>query len=358
MDYKFLRVSKSATNEVLEILIHNIIGTPGVSMLYKHMNVRDKIGKIWNPYFINLMKGTKLIGTCCFCRRMTANAGREIHSFYVRYFSFKQGYRKNRNTERSISGTSLLKEEVKSVLAGKVLGVNPSERFYHYAYVDPRNTRSARLCKEFGFEPVRNYTTIIFNRIAPKDDSRIKIVEASPSDEVMVRKLLSDFYKNYTMFSFDNLFHDHKYYVIKNRDNKIVAGVQVNPDQWKILSLPGISGKLILNTFTHIPVLNRLFNKNYRFLTLEGIYYTAGYEHYLEILFESLLAKYKLNSAIIVVDSETQLYKTLKSLNLGLVDKLNKEVNGNVICKFINFTNEEKQSFKTHPAYVSGIDVT
>lgn len=357
-ELKLLKVERSPSEEILNILTNNIIGTPGHGMLYQHMGVHDKIHKISAPYYVNLSKANKVIGTCCFCSRVTANAGDAIRSFYVRYFSFRNSYRRRSVISRQSAGSSLIREEVKSVLNGQSLDVKPHDKFFHYAYVDPRNLRSVMLCDQFGFETVREYTTVIFNRIRPTEDVEKKIAAVPASEVNEIKELLSGFYRDYNMFSFDNLFNGARYYIIRSPEGKIVAGAQANPDRWRISSLPGFSGKIILNTFSHLPFLNRLFNKNYRFLTLEGIYCAAGYEHYLESLFESLLARYKLNSAIAVVDAGTPLYKTLRSLKLGWVDKLNKEVRGNVICKFINFPVAEKDSFKKHPAYISGIDVT
>lgn len=357
-ELKLLKVERSPSEEILNMLTNNIIGTPGHGMLYQHMGVHDKIHKIAAPYYVNLSKGNKVIGTCCFCSRVTANAGEAIRSFYVRYFSFRNSYRRKNINPRQSAGSSVVREEVKSVLNGQCLDVKPQEKFFHYAYVDPRNLRSVMLCDQFGFETVREYTTVIFNRINPVENLEKKVVEVPASEITGIKQLLSGFYHDFNMFSFDNLFNGAQYYVIRSHEGKIVAGAQVNPDRWRISSLPGFSGKIILNTFSQLPYLNRLFNKDYRFLTLEGIYCAAGYEHYLESLFESLLARYKLNSAIAVVDADTPLYKILRSLKLGWVDKLNKEVRGNVICKFINFSAAEKALFKKHPAYISGIDVT
>lgn len=357
-DLKFLKVERSPTPEILNILTNNIIGTPGHGMLYQHLGVHDKIHKISVPYYVNLVKGNKVIGTCCFCSRATANSGEAMRSFYVRYFSFKDSYRRKNIVNKPHATGSKLREEIKSVLNGHCLDVKPKDKFFHYAYVDPRNLRSVMLCDQFGFERVREYTTIIFNRMNPAEAVDKKVIEASAAEVGELKQLLAGHYKGFNMFSFENLFRGAKYYVIRGPHGQIVAGAQANPDRWKIYSLPGLSGKLILNTFSRVPYLNRLFNKDYRFLTLEGIYYAPGYEHYLESLFGSLLARYNLNSAITVVDPDTHLYKTLRSLKLGWVDRLNKEVRGNVICKFVNFSAAEKDLFRKHPAYVSGIDVT
>lgn len=181
------------------------------------------------------------------------------------------------------------------------------------------------------------------------------IVEA-PSEEA-VKELIKTFYQDFTTLSFENL-TGRKYYFIKNENDQVVAGVQVNPDQWKIHSLPGFKNKIMLHVFTHIPVLNRLLNKKFRFITFEGIYFVPGGEKHLEHLFESLLVKYHVNSAICLVDPESNLYTSLKSLRLGLVNTLNKEVRGNVICRFVNFSQQDKANFKSKPVYISGIDAT
>ncbi len=356
MNFKFFKIINSPTNELLEILNNNIIGTPRYGMLYQHLGVHNKIDKIADPYYINLVRNNKIIGTCCFCSRTTSNSGKNLSSFYIRYFSFKDLYRRKYISEKIVSGNSIIRKEIKSVLSGQGLGKDINEKFFFYAYVDPRNVRSLLLCNEFGFETVRQYTSIIFNRINPKENKDVLLVSLEQEDKV--KEILADFYKEFNMFSFENLFNGRQYYTIKDKLGKVVVGVQVNPDLWKIHSLHGLSGKIILNTFSRIPYLDRLFNKNYRFIALEGIYYVKGFESSLEILFESLLAKYKVNSAIICLDADTALYKTLKLLNLGMVDKLSKEVKGNVICKFINFEQQDEVFFKSNPAYISGIDVT
>jgi hypothetical protein len=356
MNFRFLKVIRKPTKELLEILADNTIGTPGHSMLYQHQGVYNKIDKIADPYYINLIKKDKIIGTCCFCNRNTYKADSVFSSFYIRYFSFKDVFRRKYISTKTGSGNSGIREELKAVLKGNGLGKEETDKFFFYAYVDPRNIRSLLLCMEFGFETVRHYTSIVFNRINPKENKEVHLV--SSEEEREIKTLLANFYKNFTMFSFENLFNRRNYYILKDKSGKIAAGVQVNSDQWKIHSLPGLSGKIILTSFSRIPYLNRLFNKNYCFLALDGIYYSPGNEHYLEPLFESLLATYKVNAAVICLDAESPFYKVVKSLKLGMVDKLNKEVKGNIICKFVNFDEKDKIIFKSNPAYISGIDVT
>jgi hypothetical protein len=327
-------------------------------MLYQHQTVAEKIHRIANPYFVNFVRGGKTYGTFCLCKRVVSYGSQKIKAFYVRYFSFKDVYRKAPVDKKGVTGGGMkgeLKNAVVSVYDGDGLDVTRDEKFFHYAYVDPRNVRSVRLCKQWGFEQVRQYTSIVFNRLSPKESPEYKIIETVSHDDE-VQALLSDFYKGYNTFSDENLL-GRKYYLIRNKEGRVIAGVQANPDHWKIKSLPGLTGKLI-GYFTYIPILNRLFSKDFRFLTLEAVYCAPEFETVLEKLFEGLLAKFGLNSAVILVDADSKLYATLRSLYLGWVDKLNKESRGHVYCRFTNFSEGEKYLFKISPVYISGIDAT
>lgn len=357
MSFAFLKILKSPNEGVLELLEQNLIGTPGKGMVYQHLGVHSKIRHIVDPYYICLLKQNSIIGTCCFCRRSTTNSGRQIHSYYVRYLSFKSVFRIKQAPERKASRNSRIREEIKALMEGRGLSVKADEEFFLYAYVDPRNIRSAKLCRQFGFEAVRQYSTVIFNRINPKGNGA-RVEEITRDQQGQVRDLLMDFYKGFNMFSFDNLLNEGKYYVIRDQNGKILAGAQVSPEHWKILSMPGLAGNVLLHTFSYLPGLNRLINKDYHFLVVDGVYYANGLEKTLEILLETLLSMFRVNSAITLADVNSDLYKALKSLDLGLVDMLSQEVRGDVICKFSNVDDEERALFRTRPAYISGVDVT
>lgn len=354
MKFRYLTVSQSPSKDLLQLLTTNIIGTPWQSMLYQHLQVQEKVSKIKSPYFISLERAGHIAGTCCFCKRLTFTSGNEFTSFYVRYFSFKDIFRRKSFSMRSGNRISALRAEVNSLLQGEGLTIKPGEKFFHYAYVDTRNERSAVLCKEFGFEPVRQYTTVVFSRLFPKKNDSHKIVEVEAET---VMPLLKEFYQEFTMVSFENL-SGRKYYFIENDKGERVAGVQVNPDQWKIHSLPGFFMNTMLLIFSAIPILNRLLNNQFRFLTFENFYWQPGQEKHLEMLMEQLLARYQVYSGLCVVDRQSKLYGMLKSLRLGLMNRLNQEVTGDVICRFENFGDAEITDFKNKPAFISGIDVT
>lgn len=357
MSLNFLKIFSTADAEIIGLLNRNIIGTPGQSMLYQHMGVENKIHQIEKPYFTCLVRHNRILGVICFCCRTTVNAGRNTHAYYARYFSFREIFRRKSFRGRPLLRQSNLRVEINLVLGGYGLDIPANGKFFHYAYVDPRNVRSRALCNEFGFEKVREYATIIFTRINPKQGDLV-VTAATREEEPHMKELVGTFYKDYTMFSYENLFRGRKYYVLRDGSGKILAGAQVHPDEWRIHSLPGVLGKLMLNIFSWLPFVGKIFGRKFQFITLDGLYYASGHEKTLEPFIENLLARYGAHSAIVVVDADTRVYRDLKTLDLGLIDKLSEEVRGNVICRFSTFGSEEKSSFRSKPAYISGIDVT
>lgn len=357
MAYRFFSIFNQPFPELLQLLRNNVIGTPGQSMLYQHLEVDKKARYIPDPYFVNLKKGNTILGTCCFCSRDTINAGRISNSYYLRYFTFKASYRSSHKIDsKKRADGGLLRKEVRRLLDGEGLGSRSVNNFFHYAYVDPRNSRSLALCNEFGFKPVRTFSTVIFNRLFPKSFAEVEILEAK--DIPLMQKNLQEFYKTYTMLSFENLFNRGSYLVIRDKGKNIVAGLQVNPDSWNVREMPGISGKIILNLFSVVPLLNRLINKKYKFITVEGVFVLPGFEKELEKILETALAIFECNSAMLWLDKHSDLYDMVQKLDLGLVDTLNKEVVANVICKFVNMSKEEQDTFVNNPAYISGTDLT
>ncbi len=354
--FRYLTIHPSPSAQVRHILAHNVIGTPGLSMCYQHTQVARKIEGIADPYFISLKRGDQTVGTCCFCFRSVSTAGNWIPAFYIRYFAFLDQFKRRPREQRVGQRTSALRQEIAMLLETDTWA-RSSGGYFHYAYVDPRNVRSVRLCYAFGFEQVRRYSTFIFTRFTLRSDIRPESLHGHDALADMKQRLAC-FYADYTMFSTENLFRDGQYFVLRNSKGEVVAGVQATPDCWQVRSLPGRYGKFLLSVVSHLPLLNRVMGHRYTFLALEGIYHADGCEADLQRLIEALLAKYRVHSAITVADKDSALSRTLKTLDLGVVQKIMKNAGGDVICKFVNVPEEITASIRTRPAYISATDVT
>jgi len=100
-----------------------------------------------------------------------------------------------------------------------------------------------------------------------------------------------------------------------------------------------------------IPILRKLFSPDYRFVFLEYAFCKPGYEKHLATLFESVLAFYKRNSAILCIDPSAQLYRQIHQIPLGLSHRIMGEKEIEIVIK-----SSDAQLPKS-PFYVSGPDV-
>ncbi len=344
------------STQLLKLLKDNVIGTPGKSMLYQHQLVEEKLKHIPKPHFINLYIRKKLIGTSCFCEREVIDAGNQVKGYYVRYFSFLKGFRSkgNRVNNTGSKGGKIRKELKKILNESETFLSNPSD--YFYAYVAPDNIRSKMLCEEFGFKKVREFSTLLFSRFFPKIDSRFSKLPKERKEEV--RSLLKEYYGQHTMLSFENYYYNDNYFILENDTGEVLAGVQANPEHWKVLEMPGITGWLAMNLLPFLPLMGRLFNKDYRFLSLEAIYLRKGHEMELQNLISSVLKHFGLYTGMIWADNQSDLYNSFKKNSPGLLQKLNKEITADVIVKTPESEINPTSKFVRNPAYISSFDLT
>lgn len=357
MHRNLLNISSHCEKDVLDLLEKNLIGTPKQSMLYQHLGVKEKIMHLSETRFINLRTRNSLVGTCCFCKKTISLHDTNIVGFYVRFFSFKSAYQSMvHNTAFSKRDSGLIRQEIKELLSSPMFMSKPEHKSFIYAYVDPRNKRSKRLCDEFGFKEVRSFKNITFSRLFPKDHPGVEQINERDKPWVLNRLLCQ--YEKYNMFSQENVFYEDNYWVIRNRKGEIVHGVQVHKETWQIQDIPGLSGKLILHVLSKLPVLNRLFKKRFEFLAIEAVIVSPNHEQLLSVLVESLLKKFDVYKALFFVDVASPIHSTLLKMNLGILNRLSKNVMASVICKTTGLTAEEESSLRQQPSYISTFDLT
>jgi hypothetical protein len=345
--YKILKISKSPESQLIKLLEDNMIGTPGKSMLYKHVKVSEKVTGLNDPYFCNLKIRDRLYGTVCICKRSVFNQGRSETAFYVRYFTFLDKFRSaDQNTRRG--NQSWIRDEVAMLMNGE--GLEYTDQLLLYAYLDSENIRSGRLIEEFGFAKAGLFHTMPFSRFFPRVSPLME--KLGKEEQPAMYDLLLDFYRDFQLVSFENMFVKGDYFVIKKAD-EIVCGVQGIPDQWKIIDLPGVSGNLMMHVIPKLPWLKRLFNPEYKFIFLEGIYCKPGYEKQLESLFTSVLAYFNAFSGIVCLDPRSTLYQSVRQMYMGLTHKIMGEKQIEIAVKSTYDKTPDQQA----PFFISGFDV-
>ena len=169
--------------------------------------------------------------------------------------------------------------------------------------------------------------------------------------------LLKKQYDQHALVQFNSIFLHDNYFVI--RENKeIVAGCQFHHVHWVINSMPGFSGKIIMNVVPRVPLLNKLFNPRcFKFLAFEGIYFKPGYENKLMELFEGLLAREKLKSAMFWMGENCPLRKKiLDHGKMGLLHSFIKDSDAFIMASFHGLQENEIASLKSRPLFASAFD--
>lgn len=345
--FEILKITNKLDDQLIKLLTSNVIGTPGQSMLYQHVNVPQKVRSIPDPVFCNLSIRNRLYGTITFCKRVVYNLGKQYPAYYLRYFTFSDQFRSNHQKNRRGS-RSIIREEVSMLMNGH--GLDHQDDAILYAYVDPENIRSKRLIEEFGFKNVGSFHTIPFSRLIPRANPNMS--KLNESELQSFTEELKDFYSDHQLVSFDNLNEKGDYFVLK-QGSEIICGVQGILDSWEILDLPGPSGRFMMNILPYIPLINRLFNSNYKFVFLEGIYCKLGHEHRLKELLGSVLKFFKVYSGILCIDPKSGIYDIIQRLNLGLTHKIMGEKEIEIFAK----SNGPWKKRDNDPFFISGYDV-
>jgi len=350
-----LNISHTPPPELIELLANTVYGS-NEGTRYQHTGVSEKLARLNNPTFITIIKHNRLIGAVTFCQRNFETSGADIKGLYVRYFSFFEAFRSKTASKKPGRANGPIKQKVRAMME-RGLDEQTNNKAVFYAYVELENERSRKICNDFGFSPVRKLSTLLFSRFFPK--KRPDVFRVSEDEKPAVRQLLQGFYTNYNMYKSDRLFTNDNYFVIKDGED-IVAGVQATPVRWIIRAMPGLSGKIIMNILPLLPFLSRLFNpKKHRFLACDQVFYKKGYEHLLDGLFESVCAITGHYSAIFWADSRSPLYQGLSThCKLGIMNKLKKDIPGDIVVNYNNIPKQEQEMFSQKPAYICSFDLT
>jgi len=365
LGYKRLEVKhiEKADEDILALLENTIQGSEG-GIRYSVQNIRE-----WMKYygkglsFIALYKRNSLAGAIGLCQRKTLNCGSEINTTFLRYLAVRSSFQVTRKPDWHSKHRSNIEESFKQKLFS--IFSNPShasdgsedssETCLTYAYVESRNKRSINFIQQAGYEYTRSFLTVAFSRFNPS--IRPDVRKLVPEEEDAMAKLLCEQYRNYCFYTGEFSFFNHGYYVMR-KNNEIVAGVCVIPTFYRIVSVPGIMGWIMMNLLPVTPYFRRLYKPGeFRFLVLSSIYCRKGNEHLLPDLFEAACANEGHHIGLIWLDDHSWLYESLrKTRRMGAMNRLLKSKVGHVYASFTNINIDERKKFYEFPAYISGFD--
>jgi hypothetical protein len=366
-NYKDLevRVSDHANEEILYLLDHTIQGSEG-GMRYSLQNVAPRIEAYKDKIrFVSLYKKNQVTGTIGSCFRESSLGNHLYPSTYLRYLAFQStyqlepGWRKRRRIALKPEREDSFKQKTLEIFSKPQLldlqGVKEEDKHIMYAFLESMNERSKNLVSQAGYEYVRSFLTVAFSRFSPKMDDRVSKIKEEEKPEI--KELLSDYYRNHSLFTTEYSFYGEKYYVLKE-DGQIIAGVSAIPGVHKIYDIPGIWGWIIMKILPRVPYYRRLFSPGeFRYLVFDAIYCKKGHEKNLAKLFESVCASEGYFTGLTWLDDRSHLYDKIRTeVNMGALNRMLNAKPGLVYIRFINFDEKEKDRFYEAPAYISGFD--
>lgn len=360
-----LRLEQKANEDVRELLNQTILGTPG-GIQYKLSNINDKIDTLENTQFLCLNLRGRTIGTIALSRRIFEhNNFHPLATDYIRYLSIK-GLMRDESKHKSKKQNSTRKNnKTKALVASffkdssKIKGdsIPSSSDYIMYAFVDSHNERSANIVESNGFKPYRKFKTIAYNNFSCKKQTQVKRLE----DSVFKEQLKQYLYKEYSEHSLyhPNLINLKEDYWILEENGQLIAGIKVRPTSWKILNLPGMYGKFLLNYLPKINFFKKHINpKDFRFLACEGIIIRDGHEQKLTQLLEGVCYEHKTSIAMFWFDTKSPLLNRLSKIRkMGILKKVLNFKPASLYIKAENTSSKTERLLKERPTYISAYDI-
>lgn len=354
-----MKLGRQAPPSGLALLKETIWGTPG-ALRYQHQNTEEKIKLLLDPWFLYLEKDGETIGILCLDHRVIAG----LHTFYIRYFSFAEGLRrKDAKIEEPEShaskGQGAFKRFAHSFFSKPtaLLDAAGIDKAVFYAFVELENARSRDMVAQMGLTRHGQFSTLVFSRIFLRNRPQVR--RARPEEYPRLRELVADRYAHHAFFADHGLFHNGNFFVVE-QDGKIVAGLQAHPVTWRLVDIPGRSGRVMMRILPYLPLARRLIHPSaFRFAAVEGFFCMPGHESQIQPLLEGCLSSLGLHSLILWLSSDSTLIPLIRQhVRLGLLQKIKRDAQATVVARTFGYTDAEIAPFIDHPVYVSAFDST
>ncbi|MGV3632077.1 MAG: hypothetical protein ACO1O6_12780 [Bacteroidota bacterium] len=318
------------TEGILKLLRQTTLGTDGAR--YRHLNTEEIIPDLDNPLFLSLERGEKVIGNISFCRRGA--------HWYIRYFAFDSLFQSTKSSGREKK--SGLKDTIGHFFEDQI-----SKDICFYAYIDPKNVRSKKMCETFDFETIARLKTHSFSRSKPKKCDQLH--EVSDPGRILT------FSQRFRQQPFYTEFQPKgsRVYALE-QEGETIAFARIRQAHWEIERLPGKLGGLLVKIVPFIPVLNRfLIPKNHCFLVPDMVWVKNNDPKLLETLFESLLAAEKHRLILWWADEKDPLLQYEKQVSWGIFSRFLGNPSVDVVAK----SSPENKPETDQPVFVCAVDL-
>jgi ribosomal protein S18 acetylase RimI-like enzyme len=316
-------------------------GTEGAR--YKLVDIGPTLQHLPNPTYITLAQDGKLIGLRLYLEKEAQCNGQTLHSFYHSFFAIDpeqkgRGYGK------------ILARSTVDLLRQKL-----SQPGIIYCHVERENLRSLKIAESLGYRHAGQFCAMTFSRFFPKGSVRLrKLAKAEVS---FLLRRLSEQYTDHALTDFPLSLSPESYYVLSEGD-RILSGLQVEPQHWQILSLAGAGGAVAMHALPYLPLLRDLFNpRQFEFLKFGNVFYQKDHPELAFELMGSVLALHKRKTAMMFWDKKSPVYQQLAGAgSFGVLNALT-ETPVEIMALFEGLSDGEISNFCWRPKVISPIDL-
>ncbi|MEZ0487660.1 GNAT family N-acetyltransferase [Fibrella aquatica] len=333
-----LTVSAHADSQAVALLQKTTYGTEGIR--YRQTGQEHKLKQLHNPCFFHLYHQQELIGLYCLDKRPVHFPGASINGYYGRYLAVVEQFQ-GKGYGQLLKTTAL-----------NYISQNASSPYLYYSYIEGKNTRSMAASLRENFEAIAQLNTFMFRRFLPRLDARFKVASSSHADQLL--QLVRSQYADYGFQNYLNINYMNHYFILEE-NGRVLAGVQANPILWKLVHIPGKLGPFIRYAAPLMPGLRRFFNPSCQsFVALEGVFLREGQAELLPLLLESVLAYFKVHTALWQLDVKDPFIQLLNSQPMGWLSQFQPGITTKVMVKAVDLP--PAIQLGKEPVYVSSFD--
>ena len=316
-------------------------GTEGAR--YKLVDIAPTLRHLPNPTYITLKKENQLVALRLYIEKQAQWNREPLHSFYHSFFAvdpnFKgQGYGKM--LARATADTLKQKLGARGII---------------YCHVETDNLQSLRISESMGYQRVGRFHAMSFSRFFPKPSPRLR--KLAPAEKSAVLRVLTEQYVDHALTDFPLSLRPESFYILADGD-QILAGLQAEPQHWKILSLAGAGGAVAIHALPRIPLVRELFNPNcFEFLKFGNVFFEQDRPEAAYALMEAVLALHNRKTAMMFWDKGSPVYQQIAGAGrFGVLNALT-ETPVEILALFKDFKESEIADFGRRPKVISPCDI-
>ena len=336
-----VRESRELAPGMTGLLEQVVWGTDGAR--YKLVDIEPTLRHLPNPAYLTLTEDDQLIALRLYIEKQAQFNGEPLLSFYHSFFAVDPAY-KGKGYGKALARATV------NTLRNKL-----GARGLIYCHVETDNLRSLLIAESLGYKHVGRFHAMSFSRFFPKPSGRLRQLALAETPFVMCR--LEEQYTGHALTDFSLSLRPESCYVLTDGEG-ILAGAQVEPQHWKILSLAGAGGAVALHALPRIPLLRDLFNPQcFEFLKIGNVFFEKGRPELAFELLEAVLAHHHRKTAMMFWDKGSPVYRQLAATGpFGILNALT-ETPVEVLALFEGMSDQEIADFRRLPKVISPSDI-